>query len=85
MKRHTVTMIMSKAFSASRGLSWQEKKREEGERPLPSPDALFRLVTDHTSGRNLLVSKSVSLNVECACEGPLPTEKNCLNRTDKLP
>lgn len=60
MKRHTVTLIMSKAFSASRGLSWQEKKREEGEegeRTLPSPDALFRLVTDHTSGRNLLVFK----------------------------
>ena len=33
------------------------EKREEGERPLPSPDALFRLVTDHTSGRNLLVFK----------------------------
>ena len=33
------------------------EKREEGERPLPSPDVLFRLVTDHTSGRNLLVFK----------------------------
>ena len=33
------------------------EKREEGERPLPSPEALFRSVTDHTSGRNSLVFK----------------------------
>ena len=33
------------------------EKREEGKRTLPSHDALFRLVTDHTCGRNLLVFK----------------------------
>ena len=147
MKRHTVTMIMSKAFSASRGLSWQEKKGRK-ERDLCRPPTRSFVQSPTT----LLVetywfSKSVSLNVECACavetlrwkflsprlssrkpvlsceardwkvtgcqgnasacvrgnastpgkgfflcyhfpllcEGPLPAEKNCLNRTDKLP
>ena len=43
------------------------EKREEGETPLPSPDALFRLVTDHTSGRNLLVFSFVKCGMRMRC------------------
>ena len=66
MKRHTVTMIMSKAFSASRGLSWQEKKGRKERDLCRHPKRSFVQSQTILLVETHWFSKSVSLNVECA-------------------